>query len=87
MNGVIAANWAMIMDIINPKISAVQHEIICSIVNFGAIIIGSATGTIIVLFGFSTSFVFSAMIIIIALLVLTMTQDIDKIQWTASDSS
>lgn len=83
MNGVIAANWAMIMDIINPKISAVQHEIICSLVNFGAIIIGSATGTLIVLFGFNTLFIHSAVITIIALLVLILIKDIEKIQWHA----
>jgi len=82
MNGVIASNWAMIMDIINPKISASEHEIICSIVNFGGIVIASATGTLIVLAGFNNLFLLSAIIVIIALLVLTMIKDIDKIQWT-----
>ena len=80
-NGVIAANWAMIMDIINPKISASEHEVICSIVNFGTIIIGSATGTLIVLFGFNNLFLLSALIIIIALAVLYKIKNIDKINW------
>ena len=84
MNGVIAANWAMVMDIINPKISASQHEIICSVVNFGGIVIGSATGTLVVLFGFNSTFVLSALIIVIALLVFTMIKDIEKIHWDMS---
>jgi len=84
MNGVIAANWAMVMDIINPKISASQHEIICSVVNFGGIVIGSATGTLVVLFGFNSTFVLSALIIFIALLVFTMIKDIEKIHWDMS---
>jgi MFS family permease len=82
MNGVIAANWAMVMDIINPKISASQHEIICSIVNFGGIVISSATGALIVLVGFNYLFVLSAIITLIALGVLTKNKDVDKIQWT-----
>jgi len=82
-NGVIAANWAMIMDIINPKISASEHEAICSIVNFGTIIIASATGTLIVLFGFNNLFLLSAFIIIIALVVLYRIKNIDKIKWSS----
>jgi len=81
MNGVIAANWAMIMDIINPKISASEHEVICSIVNFGSIIIGSATGTLVVLFGFNNLFVLSGIIIIVSILILTRIKNIDKITW------
>lgn len=81
VNSVIAANWAMVMDIINPKISASQHEIICSIVNLGGIIIGSATGTLLVFAGFNNLFLLSVLIIIIALIVLTRIKDIDKIQW------
>ena len=82
-NGAIAANWAMIMDIINPKISASEHEVICSIVNFGTIIIASATGTLIVLFGFNNLFLLSAFIIIIALVVLYRIKNIDKIKWSS----
>jgi len=80
-NGVIAANWAMIMDIINPKIGASEHEVICSIVNFGTIIIASATGTLIVLFGFNNLFLLSMFIIIIAIAVLYKIKNIDKINW------
>ena len=82
-NGVIAANWAMIMDIINPKIGATEHEIICSIVNFGSIIIGSATGALIVLLGFNNLFLLSAIIIVVAMIILYNIKNIDKIKWSS----
>ena len=85
MDGVIAANWAMVMDIINPKISASQHEVICSIVNFGGIVIGSATGTLIVLIGFNNSFLLSGLIVLMALAILYTIKDLDKIKWSSSD--
>jgi MFS family permease len=81
LNGVIAGNWAMIMDIINPKIGAAEHEIICSIVNLGSIIIGSATGTLLVIFGFDNLFIISGIIIIISILILTRVKNLDKIRW------
>ena len=81
MNGVIAANWAMIMDIINPKISASEHEVICSIANMGTIIIGSATGSLIVILGFNNLFILSGLIIILSLLVFIRIKNIDKIKW------
>ena len=83
-NGAIAVNWAMIMDIINPKISASEHEVICSIVNFGTIIISSATGTLIVLLGFNNLFLLSALIIVIALIVLYMIKGLDDIKWESN---
>jgi len=81
VNGAIAATWAMIMDVINPKISAAEHEVICSIVNLGGIAIGSAAGALIVLFGFNNLFLLSALIIIIALVVLSRIKNVDKIKW------
>jgi len=82
-NGVIAANWAMIMDIINPKIGATEHEIICSIVNFGSIIVGSATGALIVLIGFNNLFILSAIIIMVAMIILYNIKNVDKIKWSS----
>ena len=82
-NGVIAANWAMIMDIINPKIGATEHEVICSTVNFGSIIIGSATGALIVLLGFNNLFLLSAIIIVVAMIILYNIKNIDKIKWSS----
>ena len=82
-NGVIAANWAMIMDIINPKIGATEHEIICSIVNFGSIIVGSATGALIVLIGFNNLFLLSAIIIMVAMIILYNIKNVDKIKWSS----
>ena len=81
VNGAIAATWAMIMDVINPKISAAEHEVICSIVNLGGIAIGSAAGALIVLFGFNNLFLLSALILIIALVVLSRIKNVDKIKW------
>ncbi len=83
-NGAIAVNWAMIMDIINPKISASEHEVICSIVNFGTIIISSATGTLIVVLGFNNLFLLSAFIILISLIVLYMIKGLDDIKWESN---
>jgi len=82
-NGVIAANWAMIMDIINPKISASEHEVICSIVNFGGIVIGSATGALVVLIGFNNLFLLSAIIIMVAMILLYNIKNVDKIKWSS----
>jgi len=81
MNGVISGNWAMVMDIINPKISASEHEIICSIVNFGGIIIGSATGSLFVLFGVNYLFILSALITLTALVILLTIKNVEKIRW------
>ena len=81
MNGVIAANWALIMDIINPKISASEHEVICSIANMGTIIIGSATGALLVILGFNNLFILSSVIIILSIFMLNRIKNIDKIKW------
>lgn len=80
LNAVIPFNWAIIMDIINPKIGAFEHEIICSIVNFGSIIMGSATGTLFVVIGFENIFILSGLITLIALLFLSMIKGIDEIK-------
>jgi MFS family permease len=80
-NGVIATNWAMIMDIINPRISASEHEVICSIVNFGGLIIGSATGTLVVVIGFNNIFILSGIFIILALIILNRIKNLDKVKW------
>jgi MFS family permease len=71
----------LIMDIINPKISAAEHEIICSIVNLGGIAIGSSTGTLIVLFGFDYLFILAALILLAALFVLYRIKNLNKIKW------
>jgi len=83
LNGVIAGNWAMIMDIINPKISAFQHEIICSIVNLGSIVIGSATGTLFVLLGADNLFILVALITFVSILVLYTVKGLDDMKWSS----
>jgi len=65
-----AANWAMIMDIINPKIGAVQHEIICSIANTGVMSMSAVAGTLFVVLGFNNVFLLSVLIVISALVLL-----------------
>jgi MFS family permease len=77
--GQTAAIWAMVMDIINPKIGASEHEIICSIVNFGDAMISAAAGTLIVLIGFNNLFLLSAVIVIPAILMLYKVKS-DKIK-------
>jgi MFS family permease len=72
-----AANWAMIMDIINPKIGAAQHEIICSIANTGVMTITAAAGTLFVVLGFNNVFFLSVLIIISALIVLNFIKSKD----------
>ena len=63
-SGTTAANWAMVMDIINPKIGSVQHEIMCSIGNFGDSVISAAAGTILILIGISNIFLLASTIVI-----------------------
>ncbi|UCF49970.1 MAG: MFS transporter [Thermoplasmatales archaeon] len=81
LNGVISGNWAMIMDIINPKISASQHEIICSIVNFGSIIIGSATGTLFVVLGADNIFILVALLTLLSIMILYTIKGLDNMKW------
>ena len=71
----------MIMDIINPIIAAAEREIICSLVTLGSIIIGSATGTLLVIFGFDNLFILSGIIVIISICILTRVKNLDKIKW------
>lgn len=81
MNGVISGNWSLVMDVINPKISASEHEIICSIVNLGGIVIGSVTGSLFVLLGSDNLFILSGIITLIALLIFVRIQGVEKIRW------
>jgi MFS family permease len=82
LNGVASINWAMVMDIINPKISASEHEIICSIVNFGSIVIASATGTLFILLGADNLFIISGLIALIAIFMLFTIKGVDDVSWS-----
>ena len=81
MNGVISGNWSLVMDVINPKISASEHEIICSIVNLGGIVIGSVTGSLFVLLGTDNLFILSGVITLIALLIFIRIRGVERIRW------
>ncbi len=69
-SGETAATWALVMDIINPKIGASEHQIICSIVNFGDTVISAAAGAMVVFMGFQNVFLLSAIIVIPAIITL-----------------
>jgi MFS family permease len=65
-----AANWAMVMDVINPKIGAAQHEIMCSIANAGEMAVSAAAGTLFIILGFPNIYLIPAIIIIPAFITL-----------------
>ncbi|MFE3845308.1 MFS transporter [Thermoplasmatota archaeon] len=69
-SGETAATWAMVMDIINPKIGAAQHEIMCSIANAGDMVISAAAGTFFILLGFPNIYLIPAIIMIPAFITL-----------------
>lgn len=55
-----AISFALLMDITNPKISAIQFSILTGIANLGLISGNSISGYLILIIGFSRSFLFSA---------------------------
>jgi hypothetical protein len=65
-----AANWAMVMDIINPKIGAAQHEIMCSIANSGDMAISASAGILFIMLGFPNIYLIPAILVIPALITL-----------------
>ena len=65
-----SANWAMVMDIINPKIGAVQHEIMCSIANFGDMVISALAGTLFIILGFPNIYLIPAILVLPAIFIL-----------------
>jgi MFS family permease len=58
--GYFTASSALMMDICNPKIGTTQYSILCSICNFGESGTEMASGSLIVLLGFSRVFLYSA---------------------------
>ena len=58
------------MDIINPKIGAVQHEIICSIANAFDVGITAAAGALFILLGLNNIFLLSITFIIVSMFIL-----------------
>jgi MFS family permease len=63
-------SFALLMDITNPKISAIQFSILTGIANLGVIGGNSISGSLISIIGFSRSFLFSAWCAGPALLIL-----------------
>jgi len=61
---------ALLMDITNPKVGAVQFSLLTSIANFGELFGGMIAGTLIVLLGFHRFFLYAALFFGPALLIL-----------------
>ena len=69
--GYFAAALAMFMDVINPKVGATQFSILTGLANLGMLNMGSGSGGIlVVMLGFSRTFLYSAWIFGPALLIL-----------------
>jgi MFS family permease len=65
-----SAASALLMDITNPKISGSQYSFLASISNLGGTGIGMISGTIVLILGYNRFFLYSAWIILSALLIL-----------------
>jgi hypothetical protein len=61
---------ALLMDITNPKIGAAQYSFLASIANFGEFGIGMISGALVILLGYQRYFLYTALIVGAAMLVL-----------------
>ncbi len=68
--GYLTVNFAMMMDVTNPKVGATQFSILTSLANGGALIGETASGTIAAMIGFTRTFLFSAWFLGPSLLIL-----------------
>jgi len=71
-----AALAALVMDIVNPKIGATQLSILMSIHNFGDIGISMLSGSLVFILGYDRFFLYAALIIGPALLILYFVKEI-----------
>ena len=69
-NALYPINWALLMDITNPKIGASEFSVISSIINLGDIGTNAIAGTLVVLIGFQNVFLLSAILVIPAVSIL-----------------
>jgi MFS family permease len=58
--GYLSVNFALMMDITNPQVGATQFSILTSLANAGSIAGETASGSMVAIFGFSRTFLFSA---------------------------
>lgn len=70
MSGITATFLAMAMDITNPRVGATQFSIITSISNIGEWFGSTISGTLVLMLGFSRVFLYSALIMGPALMIL-----------------
>ena len=75
-----AALMALYMDNTNPAIGATQFSIFTSISNFGDIGVATISGTLVVLLGYPRFFLYAALIIGPALLILHFVQEKQEIR-------
>jgi MFS family permease len=68
--GYYSAEGALLMDITNPRIGATQYSLLTSIANAGEITGGAVAGSLIVMLGYSSVFLFSGWLFGPALLIL-----------------
>ena len=72
---VYSALMALFMDVTNPKIGATQFSIMTSIANFGEIGIGMFSGVLVVMLGYHRFFLYAALIIVPAILILHFVEE------------
>jgi MFS family permease len=69
---------ALLMDITNPKIGGAQYSFLASIANFGEFGIGMISGALVILLGYQRYFLYTALIVGVALLVLYFVKETIK---------
>ena len=72
---VYSAMVALLMDITNPKIGGAQYSFLTSITNFGEIGIGMISGGLVVFLGYNRFFLYTALTVGLALLILYFVQE------------
>ena len=70
LNAMLSINWALVMDISNPKIGATEFSVITSIYNIGETSMATISGTLVVLIGFQNIFILLSIIILPAIISL-----------------
>ena len=73
-----SAMAALLMDITNPKIGGAQYSFLASIANFGEIGIGMISGSLVVLLGYQRYFLYTALVVGVALFLLYFVKETIK---------
>jgi len=73
-----SAMAALLMDITNPKIGGAQYSFLASIANFGEIGIGIISGSLVVILGYQRYFLYTALVVGVALFLLYFVKETIK---------